>query len=210
MVESDYEGLWGVNELKYNMRYLLFSILALFSLGSCVNPHPDEDFSETPEDTILKGSMNSSLLCFDGLDTTNVDHTTGCTAGIYKLINKKYVIYINPDFPVQFDSCYSVSIDTSNGKYLTQLIIFDNNDAHLTNFCTDVTITNFPKSTRELSAQSGNIILAFSNPVKLYGNDTYYMNVFIKDLIFIDINTGEKIEIKNELLWKVLNTGTPG
>ncbi len=192
------------------MRYLLFSILALLSLGSCDSDGQDIDITENTGDSIPKHSSNNSLLCFNGLDTSNVDQTTGCTAGIYKLINDKHVIFINPDFPVQFDSCYSINIDSLNGKHLAQLIIFDNKDAHLGNFCTDVFTTNSPKPTRQLSAQSGSMLVAFSNPVQLYGNETYHMNVLIKHLIFIDYKTGEKIEIKNELIWKVLNTGTPG
>jgi hypothetical protein len=43
----------------------------------------------------------------------------------------------------------------------------------------------------------------------LQGYKTQHTSVLIKNLVFVDKDTGEKIEIKNELIWKVLYLGTP-
>ncbi len=153
---------------------------------------------------------NTFASCFAGIDTSKVGKSVGCSGGTFKLINDKYVICILPDFPVQFDSCYRITIDSTNAESLTELLIFDNDSANLTNICTDVIITNIASPTRQLSAQGGQLIIGFSDPTEYYGNQTYHTTILVKKLVFIDNNTGEKIELRNELLWKVLNTGIPG
>lgn len=146
---------------------------------------------------------------FINIDTTAAGQTIGCIGGVYKLVNDRYVIRLNFDLPIQFDSCYTISIDTLNGE-LAELWIFDNKDASLTNACTDTFITNSPEPTRKLQAKSGQLVIGFSDPTEYYGNSTQHTTVLIKSLVFTDFKTGERIELKNELLWKVLDLGTPG
>lgn len=183
----------------------LFYIISILFLVSCASDN-SIDNSAKPQ-TNPKKSFET---CFANIDTSNTSQTSACISGTYKLVSDKYVIRIFPDFPIQFDSCYSITIDSINGQRFTELLVFDKNNASLTNICSDLTITNSPEPTRHLYAQSGQVIIGFSNPTELYGNKTHHTTVLIKNLIFIDKSTGEKIELKNELLWKVLNLGTPG
>ena len=187
------------------MHRLLF-IITILTLVSCTHQSNFKDNYAKQQDK----PKNTFKTCFADIDTLKAGQSIGCSGGTYKLINNKYVIRILPDFPIQFDSCYSVTIDRSNAKRLTQLLIFDNKDAHLSNICTDIIITNNPKPTRALTAQSGQLVIGFSDPTELYGNKTHHTTVLIKKLVFIDGQTGEKIELENEILWKVLDTGIPG
>jgi len=187
------------------MNKLIF-ILIILTLISC-NNHNDSINNSVKQPNKPK---NTFANCFADIDTSQAGQSIGCSGGTYKLVNDKYVIRINPNFPIQFDSCYTITIDSLNRKLLTELLVFDNKNASLTNICTDVIITNSAEPTRHLYAQSGQIIIGFSDPSPLYGNETHHTTVFIKNLKFIDSKTGEEIELKNELLWKVLNTGTPG
>jgi hypothetical protein len=155
-------------------------------------------------------SQRSFKKYFSNIDTSKAGNSFGCSAGVYKFINSKYVVHLSCDLPVQFDSCYHVIADSSNTTYEIELLIFDNVDANLTNTCSDMHIDNMPKPTRVLNAKSGELLLGYSDSTKYYGNSTQRTTILIKKLIFKDDKTGEKIVIENELLWKVLNLGTPG
>jgi hypothetical protein len=186
--------------------YRLIFILTILTLASCNNQSSPRANSTRQADK----SKNTFATCFAEIDTLKAGQIIGCTGETYKLINDKYVIRIFPDFPIQFDSCYTITIDSSNAERLTELLVFDNMDASLTNICNDLTITNAPKPTQQLHAQSGRLIIGFSDPTELYGNKTHHTTILIKRLVFIDGKTGDKIELVNELFWKVLDRGTPG
>lgn len=187
------------------MNRLIF-ILTILTFVSCNNQIDSTENSATQPDK----SKNTFASCFADIDTSKVGQSIGCSGGTYKLLNEKYVIRVFPDFPIQFDSCYSITDDSSNAARLTELLVFDNNDANLLNICTDLIITNNPNPTRQLHAQSGEMIIGFSDPTELYGFKTHHTTILIKRLLFIDSKSGEKIEFQNEILWKVLNLGTPG
>lgn len=185
-------------------RILIF-ILTFLSIVSCKRQGESADKSATQLDSI----ENTFVSCFSNMDTTKAGHSIACSAGIYKLINDRYVVRLLFDFPVSLDSCYTISVDSLNGEQLAELLIFDNKNASLTNICTDVIISNYPGASRKLYAHNGELVVAFSDPTDYYGNMNHHTTVVIKKLVFID-NTGEKIELENELLWKVLDLGTPG
>lgn len=187
------------------MHRLIF-ILTILALVSCNNQSDTNDKSAL----LYNKSKNTFSTCFADINTSKVGQTIGCSGVTYKLIDDKYVIRIFPDFPIQFDSCYTITIDSSNARRLTELLIFDNKDANLSNICTDIININNPNPTRQLHAQSGQLIIGFSDPTALYGNQTHHTTILIKKLLFIDSKTGDKKELENELLWKVLDTGTPG
>ena len=188
------------------MRFIVLFIFFVLTLSSCNNRQDNTHNLKTQ----TKTSANNFATCFKNIDTSKAGKSISCSGGVYKLINGKYVLHISADFPVQFDSCYNIIIDTSNAKHLTELLSFKNNEANLTNICTDVFVTNIPKPTKQLFAQIGQLIIGFSDPTELYGTKTYRTTILIKNLVFVDSVTGEKTEIKNELIWKVLNLGTPG
>ena len=184
----------------------LIFILTILTFVSCNNQSDSIDNSIKQQ---AKPKINFAT-CFANIDTLKAGQSICCSGGTYKIINDKYVIRIFPDFPIQFDSCYSITIDSSNAGRLTELLIFDNKNANLSNICTDIIITNNHSLTRQLIAQSGEIIIGFSDPTELYGNQTHHTTILIKRLVFVDSKTGETIEFENEIIWKVLDTGTPG
>jgi hypothetical protein len=147
--------------------------------------------------------------CFVNLDTIHVGETVGCSGEVFKFVNKKYVIHIVINITIKFKNCQTITVNTSNSKSFG-LLIFKKNKASMVNTCTDITQVNEPSPIRELNAESGEIVVGFSNPIELYGNQTYHTTILIKKLVFIVNTTKEKIIIENELLWKVLDEGTPG
>ena len=184
---------------------LIFILTILTLLGFHNRSNPKHNSVGQPDK-----SKSTFATCFANLDTSKAGESIACSGKTFKLINERYVIQIFPDLPIQFDSCYTIIIDSLNGRRLTGLFVFNNKDANLTNICRDVLIINGPAPTKELYAQSGQIIIGFSDPTELYGNQTYHTTILIKGLVFIDSSTGYKIELENELLWKVLDLGTPG
>jgi hypothetical protein len=186
------------------MRILIF-VLTILTFVAC---RKQRDITSDSA-LVVDNSIGTFEKCFINIDTLAVGQTIGCVGGAYKLVNDRFVIRLNFDLPIQFDSCYTITIDTLNGE-LTELWIFDNKDANLTNVCTDIFITNSPEPTRKLHAKSGQLVMGFSDPTEYYGNLTLRTTVLIKSLVFTDFKTGESIELKNELLWKVLDLGTPG
>ena len=152
--------------------------------------------------------------CFAGIDASRARESIGCSAGFFGVIDDKHVVGVFPELLVQFDRCQTVDVDSSNAR-LAELWAFDSKDAVicndlLANICTDLIVDNCPKPDRKLYAQSGQLIIAFSDLTELYGHQTHRTTVLIKNLVFVDSRTAEKIELKNELLWKVLDLGTPG
>ena len=184
----------------------LLSILTILTFTSCNSQ------SDTPENFAIEAdkSENTFAICFADIDTSNAGQSIACSAGTYKLINDKYVIRILHDFPIQLDSCYSITIDSTKAGVLTELLVFDYKDASLTNICSDILLENFSGPSRKLYPKSGEVIIGHSDPTELYGNKTQRTTILIKNLVFTDSKTGETIEITNELIWKVLNKGTPG
>lgn len=185
------------------MKKLIFFLIAVLSIIGCTNQN--KPLVKQPEK-----SINPVESYFSKLDTTRAGKSVACSGGIYKLIGDKYLIHFTSDLPVQFDSCYSVSMRDLNRKAHVELFVFDNKDASFSNICTDMIIVDSSKPPRTLFAESGEFILGYSDPIMLYGNKSQHTNILVKELVFVDGKTGEKIKIKNELLWKVLDVGTPG
>jgi hypothetical protein len=186
---------------------LKFFICCFFVIASC-------EFQQNGKKSGMKSksiSKNTFANCFSNLDTiidSNIQ--IACIAGVYKRISNRYVVRILPTQPIQFDSCCIINLENVNEKLVVELLIFDQNDASLTNICSDIQFINFPKPTKILSAQIGELVIGYSDPTELYGNNTYHTTIFIKHLLFSDPISKDKIEVNNELLWKVLNMGTPG
>lgn len=118
------------------MKILVPILLACFALIACAN----DDNNKFVIDINNDSSTASFAKYFSNIDTTKGGNSVGCSAGYYKLINNKYAIHLVSDLPIQYDSCYNLSISTSHVRYLIELLVFDNNDAHLGNVCTDLFI----------------------------------------------------------------------
>lgn len=156
-----------------------------------------------------KPKIETTKACFMGLDTTKKSKTLGCAGWTYKLLNSQYLIRINPNLPVQFDSCIHVTIDSVNANHMTELLVFANNKANLTSVCKDVIIINNPEPTRKLIANRGRLIIGYY-PAPKGSAARHLTTVYIVYLVFMDSKTGKLIEIKDELLWKVPDMGFPG
>lgn len=156
-----------------------------------------------------KPQIETTKTCFTGLDTTKKSKTLGCAGWTYKLLNSQYLIRINPNLQVQFDSCIHVAVDSVNADHMTELLVFANNKANLTSVCKDVIIINNPEPTRKLIANSGKLIIGYY-PAPKGSGARHLTTVYIEYLVFVDSKTGKLIEIKDELLWKVPDMGFPG
>ena len=183
-----------------NMKIVVPFLLFVATFTSCDNQHLSKESDKI---------QNTFAVCFANVDTTKVGQSISCGNGVYKLINEKYVLWVSLRFPVQYDSCYIVTIDSLNGIETAQLVFYPQDKATLANHCSDIVICNNPIPTKTLIAERGQLLIGFSNPTMLQGYKTQHTSVFIKNLVFVDKDTGEKIEIKNELIWKVLYLGTP-
>jgi len=148
--------------------------------------------------------------CFAGIDTTAAGISISCSGDLFTVINDHYVIRIHPDLGIFLDSCYTLSIGKWNEGMVTELFIYDNQDAKQAQFCSDIGLIGAPKPSRIVRAQDGQLIVRVSDPIELNGNRQHHTTVLIKKLVFKDSKTGKNIVFENELLWKVLDLGTPG
>lgn len=183
-----------------NMKIVVPFLLFVSTFTSCDKKHLSKESDKI---------QNTFAVCFANVDTTKVGQSISCGNGVYKLINEKYVLWVSLRFPVQYDSCYIVTIDSLNGIGTAQLVFYPQDKATLADHCNDIIICNNPIPTKTLIAERGQLLIGFSNPTMLQGYKTQHTSVLIKNLVFVDKDTGEKIEIKNELIWKVLYLGTP-
>ncbi|MFL5752606.1 MAG: hypothetical protein ACJ76F_04305 [Bacteroidia bacterium] len=189
------------------MKSLPSFVLIILVLMSCSNQGGDKGAAEAAQ----APSKMDFATAFKGVDTSKTGLTVACSSGQYKLISDKLVLHFKPYFPVQFDSSYTVAIDGINASQIVELLVYDNNKSSLSNFCSDVVVNSeTSEPSRRLVAQQGNIIVGYSDPTELSGVKTSRITIYIKDMTFIDEKTGEKFELKNELLWKVLDIGTAG
>lgn len=183
-------------------------LLIVLAVASCTNQQNRDLKSQ--ETAVPVQPKSDFEIKFAHADTTKAGESVACIGGIYKLINDKYVIHFTSELPVQFDSCYTIDFKDINRKLKAELLIFTNKKSNLVNICTDLISPNNPEPLRTAYTESGKVLFGYSNPTKLYGNQTQSSSIWIKELIFVDPKTGEKIKISNELLWKVLDLGTPG
>ncbi|WP_300665095.1 hypothetical protein [Fluviicola sp.] len=186
---------------------LLLGILFLLSCSNESNDNENESLLNRLNEK--DRSTKTFETYFANMDSTKAGESIGCANGIYKLINNRYVLHITSDLPVQFDSCYSVSVGL-NDRVNIELLVFDNKDASFASICTDLVNVNSPKPTQTWPAKSGLFVLGYSNPAVLHGIPMRQTSIYVNELIFIKPQTGEHIRIARELIWKVADLGTPG
>jgi hypothetical protein len=189
------------------------AILTLFSfliLVSCNNQNENASHSENKKDATPRIIKNTFAKCFDEVDTSKTSESSACSSRAFKIIGDEFVLGISAYFPVQFDSCYSVMIDSSNAKKMGGLLIFKKGKANLNNICTDITNSDNPEPIEHLTPQSGEFIIGFTKDKGVNGTFGRYVTILVKHIVFIDDKTGKKYEFENELFWKVLDVGTPG
>ncbi len=165
---------------------------------------------EAKKKVSFKNNENVVLECFQGIDTTKGLVALGCVGDYYAIIDSNLVVKIKRNLPiVDYNNCTNVDIDSINGQYTAELYIFKNGQANLKNLCIDI-ILEKEEPLRSCQAIKGQILVNYSDPTNYYGKMQPKVSIYIKELIFIDPKTKKRIEIKEKLLWKILDTGTPG
>jgi hypothetical protein len=182
--------------------YLLLSFSIILALFGCSGSGNDEVIVDEIETGRLKE-------CFLGYDTVNVGTSRGCAFGYYKLINGSYVVRISPKMKILFDSCQTIYLDSTEAPQWAELLIFKEGKATLANFCSDVNIINSEKPVMRLNGHKGVLIIEFNNEDRKSGR-IQRATIMIKQMEFINPKSGEKIELRNELLWKIADQGVPG
>ena len=168
----------------------------------------ENSFVEDIADVEIKDNKFSN--CFSKMDTSDYRPTVGCSGGYYKTLNDQYVIKLSSFVEFEYNDCQRVNVDDQFSNIRAELYVFEQGQASLVNLCADVIITNAPKAIQTITASSGKIIVGKSNPTDYYGNTMPRFSFYIEELNFIDTLKSDTIRIKDELLWKVLNRGTPG
>jgi hypothetical protein len=189
--------------------YILISLIVIGCNSNETRKNETESHNtiEVADSVVSENNFNN---CFVEPDSSYIQESIGCSGGYYKLINDQYVLRISSELNVEYGDCDIVSIDSSEQSLLAELLIFEKGKASLTNICTDVILVNAPEPINTLKHGYGQIAIGKTDPTDYYGNEMPKMTIRVDHLTFIDPHTGEEIKIKNELLWKVLNTGTPG
>jgi hypothetical protein len=88
------------------MKIVVPFLLFISTFISCDNQHLSKESDKI---------QNTFAVCFANVDTTKGGQNISCGDGVYKLINEKYVLWVSLCFPIQYDSCYIVTIDSLNG-----------------------------------------------------------------------------------------------
>ncbi len=187
----------------------LYYLLTIVLLAACTN----QQTSKKTDKFRAEEPITVPMPCFAGIDTTKAGESIACGQSVYKLVNNQYVLRINPKFSPSPGKCHHITLDSLSGSLLTELIIYDKKNASLTNYCSDIIIrmeNGPPVVTRHLHAVKGEFMIGYSDSSSENGLLNYRQSIFIKNLLFRDPKTGKKIEIKNELIWKVRDIGTPG
>lgn len=196
------------------MKILLYISISIVILSCSTNKN--EKMDEHHIDTIIESEISNTFENYFTEPDSNFTQTViGCNGGYYKVINDEYIIRINSDINVQYGEYLEIIIDSSNSGMIAELLIFEKGEASLMNICTDMIISelNGKKPSEPINRIQkcyGNIFIGKTDPTDYYGNKMPKMTIRIEELNFIDDKSREIITIKDELLWKVLNTGTQG
>jgi hypothetical protein len=163
---------------------------------------------DKPQNVINGNKLISEF--FEGIDTTKQGISVGCSAGFWKLIDSNLVIRITPSITqMPYNRCMIINIDSTISNDITELFVFKKGEANIDYICMDIHGSK-KEPVRSFPAISGQIIVELTDPTDYYGHIQPKVSILIKELIFIDPKTKKRIEIKNELLWKVLDFGHLG
>jgi hypothetical protein len=176
----------------------LFISLSLI-LSACSAPPEDNNKQEEEE---LKE-------CFLNCDTVEVGKSMGCSDSYYKIIGEKFILKITPHTVLRFDSCQTIYLDSINGPDWAHLLLYMNPENIMSRPCEipDNGVYDIPL--KIIPASSGTLVMEHTHETKA-GKRSQYTTILIKHVFFKDPETGEKIEVKNELIWKVRDPEAAG
>ncbi|MDF7810445.1 hypothetical protein [Hymenobacter sp. YC55] len=143
--------------------------------------------------------------CFSNIHHSDFARALGCHNTFYKLIGKKYVLSIKLDTLPQTGSCITAQGPRTIQYFMAALSVYKDSKANLNNICTDVTTVNSARPVRKIVSKTGEIVIGVSSKTDYYGEAADVVSIMVKRLIFYDKENNKKIEIKNEMFWKVVN-----
>ncbi|MFT5165385.1 MAG: hypothetical protein ACI8P3_000610 [Saprospiraceae bacterium] len=191
------------------MKTLFYLSISIFVLSCSLNKTAATENKNI--DSVVELKTNSSFdQCFSAPDPTFKQTAIGCSGAFYKVINDQFVLRISPDLNMNYDECTELKIGISDQKFIAQLLIFEKGKASLSNICTDVINENAAKPIITFDKCIGSLTIGKSDPTDYHGNERPKVTIRIDELIFINLDSNEEIAIRNQLIWKVLNIGTPG
>ncbi|HXA00566.1 MAG TPA: hypothetical protein VNW99_01180 [Cytophagaceae bacterium] len=181
----------SINHLITRLPALFISLTLIFS--ACSTP-PPEDNNELEKEELKE--------CFLNCDTIEVGKSIGCSQAYYKMINHEFILKITPHTMLRFDSCQVIYLDSINGAGWAHLLYYKDPKVMMESICADS--VRISASLKAIPASYGTLIIEHTHET-IAGKTNQYTTILIKHLFFSDPVTGKKIEIKNELLWKVLD-----
>jgi hypothetical protein len=172
-----------------------FSVFIALTLIFSACTTPPEDNNELEKEELKE--------CFLNCDTIEVGKSIGCSHAYYKMIEDKFILKITPHTVLRFDSCQMIYLDSINGSDWAHILFYANPRAFMENTC-QAPDTSIQVPLKAIPASYGTLIIEHTHET-IAGKKSPYTTILIKHLYFKDALTGEKIEIKNELIWKVLD-----
>ncbi|MBL1280644.1 MAG: hypothetical protein COA33_010240 [Fluviicola sp.] len=183
----------------------IVAILGLLLLASCTGNSEQNNQGDT------ENELNSKFQeYFQSLDTIQKNYSVGCASGFYKILDERFVIRISPSLDFEYDNIKKLKVGTNSFEVSLELLEFEEGKASLFNICTDMHIGNVAKPINKYTNCIGTLVIGKSDPTDYYGNIMPRVSIYLDKVIFYDSLGNEKINIENELLWKVLDRGTPG
>ena len=142
------------------------------------------------------------------IDTSKAGSSIGCGGSLFKLLNDSCVLVIH--LPSHLPDGVHLQVDSIHSPASADLYLFSKDSASLMNICTDLIISNAPRPIATLQAFSGELVFRRESPIPLYGSLAPVSSIIVKYLSFADSTSTFELHVKDELLWRVVDLGTPG
>jgi starvation-inducible outer membrane lipoprotein len=184
----------SINSLITSFRALFISLALIISACSA----PPEDNNELEKEELKE--------CFLNCDTIEVGKSIGCAGAYYKMINEKFILKITPHTILRFDSCQTIYLDSINGTDWAHILFYNDPRNFMENTCQASGKNTSEVPSKIIPASYGTLIIEHTHET-IAGKTSQYTTILIKHVFFKDPVTGEKIEVENELIWKVLDAG---
>jgi hypothetical protein len=182
----------SINTLIRSLPALFIPLIMLFSACSA----PPEDNNELEKEELKE--------CFLNCDTIEVGKSIGCNQAYYKMINETFILKITPHTVLRFDSCQTIYLDSINGTDWAHILFYRDPKKIMENTCPASDKNTNEAPLKIIPASYGTLIIEHTHET-IAGKTSQYTTILIKHVFFKNPATGEKIEVENELIWKVLD-----
>jgi len=197
------------------MKTLLFILFFAIPFASQANSQYDKVNCPPSFDTVKQITKSKFIDYFKPFDSGYLKRdslgffSVSCSWGTYKLVDTKYIIWVNTEkLPHAIGKYYEINIQSKTHNKMVEVLVYGQNDATLANICTDMLWQSKAQPTHRINPLSGTLVISLTEPQNKF--DMFEISVLIKNLLFIDPITQNKIEVKNEVIWKAIYQGIPG